>query len=83
MKNNSIYVTLNTIENVRKFVDTCQSFKEEVDVSSGRYIIDAKSIMGLMSINLLYPVEVTIQSKDEIIIKDFMSKMESFKAATE
>lgn len=75
---NTTYVTIKTIENVKEFADICQQFADDIDVCSGRYIIDAKSIMGLMSINLLEPVEVTIRTFNENIIKDFMNKINKF-----
>ena len=75
---NEIYIALKTIENVKDFTDICQQYADDIDISSGRYIIDAKSIMGLMSINLLEPVKVTIQTFNENIIEDFMSKISKF-----
>ena len=65
---NKVYITLKTIEHVKEFTDICQQYADDIDISSGRYVIDAKSIMGLMSINLLEPVKVTIQTFNENII---------------
>ena len=40
------------------------SFPCEVDVLSGRYVIDAKSIMGLFSLDLSHPVKVEVHGSD-------------------
>lgn len=48
----SIYITLNSIEKVKQFVNTINTYDSEFDLSSGRYIIDAKSIMGIFSLDL-------------------------------
>ena len=54
------YVSLSSIEHVKKFVDAANHCDCEVDVLSGRYIINAKSIMGLFSIDLAKPVRVEV-----------------------
>ena len=45
-------VRIETIEDVKKFVSTVMRFDYEIDLISGRYSIDAKSIMGIFSIDL-------------------------------
>jgi len=58
-------VLLSSINDVKQFVNlTCaQAF--DIDIVSGRYIIDAKSIMGLFSVDLTKPVKVSIQGTAE------------------
>ena len=51
-------VSLSSIEDVRQFVNAASRCPCEVDVCSGRYVIDAKSIMGLFSLDLSKPVRV-------------------------
>ncbi len=53
-------IKLSTIADVQKFVATVTMFESDVDIISGRYIIDAKSIMGLLSLDLSKPLEVKI-----------------------
>lgn len=53
-------VALTSIQDVRKFVDAATRCPCEVDVLSGRYVIDAKSIMGLFSLDLSKPVQVVV-----------------------
>lgn len=59
------YVSLASIEDVKKFVDAANHCPCEVDVLSGRYIINAKSIMGLFSIDLAKPVRVEVHGTQE------------------
>ncbi|MBE6681014.1 MAG: HPr family phosphocarrier protein [Ruminococcaceae bacterium] len=57
-------IKLNTLEDVRKFVNVVTAFEGEIDLKSGRYTVDAKSIMGIFSLDLLNPVEMTIHCDD-------------------
>jgi phosphocarrier protein HPr len=47
-----VRVYLNSIDRVKKFVYTISKFDAEFDLISGRYVIDAKSIMGIFSLDL-------------------------------
>ena len=60
----SIYITLNSIEKVKQFVNTINTYDSEFDLSSGRYIIDAKSIMGIFSLDLSAPLRLEIYNDD-------------------
>lgn len=53
-------IKLSTLEDVRKFVNIVTAFEGDIDLKSGRYTVDAKSIMGIFSLDLLNPVEMTI-----------------------
>ena len=57
-------IRLSTIEDVRKFVNAATACEFEVDLASGRYIVDAKSIMGIFSLDLLSPIRMTVHSDD-------------------
>ena len=61
----AFYVALSSIEDVKQFVNAANECACEVDVLSGRYVINAKSIMGLFSINLAQPVRVEVHGTDE------------------
>ena len=60
----AFYVSLSSIEDVRLFVNAATRCPYEVDVRSGRYVIDAKSIMGLFSLDLSQPVQVEVHGSD-------------------
>ena len=57
-------IKLSTIEDVRDFVNTASKYTFEIDLSSGRYIVDAKSIMGIFSLDLMNPIELTVHSDE-------------------
>ena len=52
----SVDIKLSSIADVRNFVDTVSKYDIDIDLSSGRYIVDAKSIMGIFSLDLLKPL---------------------------
>ncbi len=60
----TLKIKLSTIEQVKKFVNIMCGFDGEVDLKSGRYTIDGKSIMGIFSLDLLNPIEMIIHSDD-------------------
>ena len=67
---NTIYISLNSIDKVKAFVNEITKFENDFDLVSGRYVIDAKSIMGIFSLDLSKPIELNIHSEsnaDEIL----------------
>ena len=66
-----ITIQLSSIQDVREFVDVVTRYDMEIDLTSGRYIVDAKSIMGIFSLDLMKPIGMTIHSDDcEKILTD-------------
>ena len=57
-------VSLASIQEVRQFVSIASRSPCEVDVCSGRYVVDGKSIMGLFSLDLSHPVTVRLHGGD-------------------
>lgn len=51
-------IMLSTINDVRDFVDVVREYDMEIDLSSGRYVVDAKSIMGIFSLDLLKTIDL-------------------------
>lgn len=68
-ENTEITVRINTIDSIKEFVNVVCNFLEDIDATDGRYIVNAKSIMGILSLNLLNPVNVTIHT-DNLTIKN-------------
>ena len=54
------YVALHSINDVREFVSAASLTPVDIDVVSGRYTVDAKSIMGLFSLSLQEPIMVRV-----------------------
>ncbi len=62
-------VKINTIDQVKSFVSTVTKFDFDVDIISGRYAIDAKSIMGIFSIDLSKELTMKAHTDDKDLIK--------------
>ena len=74
----SVTISLNSIEKVKFFVNTITRFDGDFDLSSGRYVIDAKSIMGIFSLDLSKPLKLDIYNDsivDELLplIEDYIT----------
>ena len=61
----SVQISLNSIDKVKSFVNTLANYDSDFDLVSGRYVIDAKSIMGIFSLDLSHPTSLIIHSNDE------------------
>ena len=59
------YVKLNSISDVKHFVTSASLSAVDIDVVSGRYTVDAKSILGLCSLDLDRPVQVKVYGRAE------------------
>ena len=56
----TVQISLNSIEKVKSFVNEISKYDIDFDLVSGRYVIDAKSIMGIFSLDLSKPIELDI-----------------------
>ena len=70
-------IKLMNIADIREFVNIVSAFDGEVDLLSGRYIVDAKSIMGIFSLDLLSPITVQTDSDNA---DELFSKLSKFTA---
>ena len=61
----TVQICLNSIDKVKAFVNDITKFDTDFDLVSGRYVIDAKSIMGIFSLDLSKPLTVVIHDKSE------------------
>lgn len=57
-------IQLNNFADVQNFVNIISKFAFDVDLISGRYIVDAKSIMGIYSLDLSSPIELRAHTED-------------------
>ncbi len=57
-------IQLNAISDVKEFVNTVMLFDYDIDLVSGRYAIDAKSIMGIFSLDLSKPIKLQAHTDD-------------------
>ena len=56
----TVQISLNSIDKVKSFVNAITQFEFDFDLISGRYVIDAKSIMGIFSLDLSKPIDLAI-----------------------
>ena len=75
---NSVMIRLSSIQDVRTFVDTVTKYTIDIDLSSGRYVVDAKSIMGIFSLDLMSPIKLSAQTDKEEEIKALMDDLKVF-----
>ena len=69
--------SLNSIDKVNSFVNDITKFDNDFDLVSGRYVIDAKSIMGIFSLDLSKPIDLSIHAEDNLdnileVLKPYM-----------
>ena len=69
---NTYTVKLPTLEDMNSFVNICSQFEEDIDYRIGRYIVDAKSVMGIMSTTLGREANVTIYTYNSRVIDSFV-----------
>ena len=62
----TVTISLNSIDKVKAFVNDITKFDSDFDLVSGRYVIDAKSIMGIFSLDLSKPIDLNIHSEDYV-----------------
>ena len=58
----TVDISLNSIEKVKTFVNLINRYDYDFDLMSGRYVIDAKSIMGIFSLDLSKPITLNIHA---------------------
>ena len=63
-------ISLDSIAEVNAFANMIAHFTSEIDLSSGRYIVNAKSIMGIFSLDLSKPLVLNAGTDDEQKIKE-------------
>ena len=62
-------VSIPTIEKVKEFIHVTSKLDADLDLASGRHIVDAKSIMGVLSMDLTKPLNLNIYLDDSEIEK--------------
>ena len=73
----TLKISLNSIDKVKSFVNDLTKFDTDFDLVSGRYVIDAKSIMGIFSLDLSKPIDLNIHAEDNVdevleVLKPYM-----------
>ena len=71
-------ISLNSIDKVKSFVNDISGFNAEFDLVSGRYVIDAKSIMGIFSLDISKPIDLNIHTETDT--EDIMAAIKPYLA---
>ena len=72
----TVKISLNSIDKVKASVNEVTKYDAEFDLVSGRYVIDAKSIMGIFSLDLSKPIDLNIHSENNI--DEILAKLDEF-----
>ena len=59
----TVSISLNSIDKVKAFVNDISKYDFDFDLVSGRYVIDAKSIMGIFSLDLSKPINLNVHAE--------------------
>lgn len=74
----SVSIMLQEAQNIKSFVSIINKYPYNIDLRSGRYVVDAKSILGIFSLDLSKPITMEIYSDscDDLLndIKEFIVK---------
>ena len=73
-----VIIRLPSVKEVKDFVSAVSLCGCDIDIAADRYIIDAKSIMGIFSLDLSKPLELRIISDDENETSDLLDKIGRF-----
>lgn len=74
----AVQINLNSIEKVKSFVNEITKFDAEFDLVSGRYVIDAKSIMGIFSLDISKPIDLNIHTDSDAELQEIMDAIKAY-----
>lgn len=69
-----IKIMLGSIIDVKTFVNIVSKYDFDIDLTSGRYVVDAKSIMGIFSLDLTKPIVLAAENAS----KEFLDELKPF-----
>ena len=72
----TVQISLNSIDKVKAFVNEITKYDNDFDLVSGRYVIDAKSIMGIFSLDLSKPIDLNIHADSNL--DDILAALDSY-----
>lgn len=72
----TVQISLNSIDKVKSFVNEITKYDNDFNLVSGRYVIDAKSIMGIFSLDLSKPIDLNIHADSNL--DDILAALDSY-----
>lgn len=79
MKNEKIKINLKNVGDIKKFISLTERYRSDIDIMTSRTVIDAKSIIGILALDLNDDVYVRIISGDIAERRKFAAEMEDFR----
>jgi len=76
----TVNILIDSIDKVKAFVNEIAKFDCDFDLISGRYVIDAKSIMGIFSLDISKPIELDIHVTDESEAGEILKALDPYLA---
>lgn len=73
-----VMVNLSASQQIKDFVNILSKYSFDMDLRSGKYLVDAKSILGIFSLDLSKPVELELLTDNEEEINKFMADIKPF-----
>lgn len=73
----SVNIRLSLAENVKTFVNVVNRYPYDMDLRAGRHVVDAKSILGIFSLDLSKPITLEVYTDD---CDDLMTEIQPFVA---
>ena len=74
----TVQIKLSDIGHIRNFANLLAKHTTELDLQQGRYIVDAKSPMGIYALDLLNPIDFIIRSEDDGIINAVLADVKQW-----
>lgn len=71
-------IKINSIDDIKKFQNEVLKFESDIDIVRGRYIVDAKSTLGIFAIDLSTSIDVVLHTDDELEQNKFRAIMRQF-----
>jgi len=75
---NTFNISINTIDKVKRFVNLTNRCEVDVDIISGRLLVDAKSIMGIFSMDLTRPMTLRVHESNIEKLEEYKKMFEEF-----
>ena len=70
----NVNISMNSVKDVRELVDAANMSKSKVTLTSGKYVIDAKSIMAVFTLDLNQPIGMTVEPEPDDRFKKAVEK---------
>lgn len=71
-------IDLSKLSVIKDFVSTAMLMSEDIQLSSDKYVVNGKSIMGIFSLDLSEPITLSIDTKDEVALNNAKEEFKDF-----